>query len=102
MKTLDKYIGNLKHESVTVRREAVQMLGGIQDISVVPLLIEALKDSDPGVRWRSIYALKNIGADAKAAVPLLITALNDSNEEVREQVVQALKKIAPNLSRLIV
>jgi len=54
-------------------------------------LIEALKDEDSNVRWRTVYALGEIG-DGRAAEPI-IEALKDKNSDVRWQAAEALEKI---------
>jgi HEAT repeat protein len=66
-------------KSPETRRLAAAALGDLESDgrgAVVPLL-EALKDTDDGVRWMAAEALGRIGPDAAAAVPALANALRD-------------------------
>lgn len=58
---------------------------------VVTLLIEALQDSDLGLRTRAAWALGQLG-DARA-VPALIDALGDTDWHVRRSVIEALGQL---------
>ncbi|MBD2525150.1 HEAT repeat domain-containing protein [Nostoc sp. FACHB-133] len=60
--TVDNLITALKNPSVDVRRTAASALGslGSQAKTAVPVLTEALKDSDSGVRQNADSALKRI------------------------------------------
>jgi HEAT repeat protein len=58
-------------------------------------LIQALKTKDDG-RLPAIYALGEIGPDAKEAVPALMALLKDDDSWTRDRVNEAIKKIAPN------
>jgi HEAT repeat protein len=59
----------------------------------LPVLREALADSDVGIRWLAARVLENIGAAAKPAMPELQRALDDSDEGVRKVVARVLKQI---------
>lgn len=65
--------------------------------SALPDLIDALRDSNPEVRWSAANFLSWIGvkANADAAVPALIKALRDSNTRVRQFAANALRNIGP-------
>ena len=54
-------------------------------------LIEALKDEDSNIRWRTVYALGEI-KDARAVGPLT-EALKEKDSGVRWQAAEALEKI---------
>ncbi len=43
---------------------------------VVPVLLQAVRDDDPRVRWMAVHALAHFGS-AEGVVPALIEALND-------------------------
>ena len=66
--------------------------------SAVLALIEALKDNDQEVRWRSAYALGLIGPESHLAIQPLIKALSDANNNstVRSQVAVSLGDIQSN------
>jgi len=58
--------------------------------TIVPVLIDALKDDEAPVRCAAAIALRRLGVEAKEAVPALITGLKDSNVWVVKEVVHAL------------
>jgi HEAT repeat protein len=55
-----------------VRWEAAKTLGAIGDIRSIPVLVNALEDSDSGVAWLAAEALRKF---KKAAWPALLRAL---------------------------
>jgi len=61
-----------------------------------PALIEALQDTDWGVRVAAATALGEIGPAAKAARPALEKALLDADKRVRESAREALNGIEGN------
>ncbi len=61
--------------------------------AAVPALITCLNDQEPGRRMIAAEALKEIGADARAAVTPLCHALQDEKDYVRRTAAQALGKI---------
>jgi hypothetical protein len=71
---------------------AAEALGHIGQ-PAVPVLAEALMDSDPAVRLQACRALAYMGAKAGSAVPALQRALNDPEVAVREQAAAALGQI---------
>ncbi len=70
-----------------------QLVGSLEQVGVsaVPVLIEALKDSDEDVRRASAEALGKI--QDPQAVPALIQTLKDSDKDVRQASAEALGKI---------
>jgi len=58
----------------------------------VPALIEALQDSDPGVRGGAALALGHIHSETSTVVPALIKSLHDGEVFVRAQAAAALGK----------
>lgn len=59
---------------------------------VVPVVVEVLKDkTSANARRNAAIALRDMGAEAKAALPSLITALKDDDPRVQAVVVQALR-----------
>src|SRR5262245_28699952 len=63
----------------------------------VPVLIQRLKDADPGVRKTAAYALGRLGAMGErhsAALPVLAGGLKDSDKEARVMMAYAICNIA--------
>ncbi len=60
---------------------------------VVPVLTDALSDSDSLVRDQAIDALAEFGTNSASAVPDLITFLADTNYLVRDKAIVALGEI---------
>jgi HEAT repeat protein len=50
----------------------------------VPVLIEALRDPDIGVRDRAVRRLGRFGPNANAAVPKLLELLEEENRALKE------------------
>ena len=73
------------------RRNSAWALGALKDSEAVPALIEALKDTDAGVREQVAWALGAIGD--RRAVDGLVAALADSAPGVRKQAAWALGAI---------
>jgi HEAT repeat protein len=73
------------------RRNAAWALGALKDSEAVPALIDALKDTDAGVREQVAWALGAIGDHR--AVDALVAALGDSAGGVRKQSAWALGAI---------
>jgi HEAT repeat protein len=76
------------------RWQAARALGYIGP-EAVPVLIEALKGQDEGVRFSAAWVLGIIGLEAKTAVPDLIEALKDKDEKIRQYAAEALGRIGP-------
>ena len=64
-----------------MRRVAVETLSRVGDASIVPDLLQKLRDWDGNVRLAAVNALKQV-ADA-SIVPDLIQALRDEDDYVR-------------------
>lgn len=79
-----------------VRREALRSLGKLRERAsidpqiVLPLLVDALTDSDPSVRTVAVTYLGIVRDDPARAIPGLIHALDDSDPGVREAAAVAL------------
>lgn len=91
IKQIEKLGDQNRHHRLT----ALQSLKH-QGSQAVPLLIEALQDSDASVRKGAAFALGAMGADAIEAVPYLLSALKDIDETVRMDVAVALRQIGPS------
>lgn len=84
----------LSADDPSVRMRAAQALGSVGvDQSVLPALIERLKDGSPGVRAAAARALRD--SSAKEAVPSLLALLTDTSAHVRGEAVMALGHVKP-------
>ena len=70
---------------------AISEIGAEKD--AVPVLIEALVDSDVNVQFYCAITLGNIGPDAHSATPKLTELLKNADGNVRKHSEEALKKI---------
>lgn len=77
---VDFFASALNSQEAGVRRRAVAALGNYRDISAVPVLARALKDTDPAVRVYAAEALYQFGPDAAPATSSLVAALSDRTE----------------------
>lgn len=78
-------------EDCDVRKFVIDILGGIGDVSSLPLFIRALDDDDPNVRAAAAENLGRIG-DSRALQPLL-EALSRPDLALRHTVLDALAQI---------
>src|SRR5260370_25016376 len=68
----------------------------------LPLLIEALKDKNDGIRQNAIWVLHRVQGDLKDAMPTLKTLLKSDNANIRQGVISILGRIGePALPDLI-
>jgi HEAT repeat protein len=86
---LERWIARLRSADVTVRSDAAHQLGKLGDERAVPVLAEAVSDSDEYVRKSAVMALRRIGGTA--AMEALRTALGDRSEQVILQAVNGLR-----------
>jgi len=92
----------LKAKDAKTRIGAAEELGHIGQIKksltepAVPGLIEAMKDSDAGVRKAAANALGKVDPNVPLAVPPLIDALKDKAAPVRQAAAGALGQIGPD------
>lgn len=95
---VDQILIPLSDESPYVRRETVKTLGRIGDSSILPYLIQATKDKDPGVRLRAVRAMVKIG-EPNEVIPVLNRCIQDEDGAVRVRAREELIKIDKNLLR---
>src|SRR2546428_8567887 len=58
---LNRWLTQLRSNDVTLRSDAAHQLGKLADERAVPVLVEALADSDEYVRKSAVTALRRIG-----------------------------------------
>jgi hypothetical protein len=92
MQELDPVIRILPDQSVYVRREAVKTLGRIGDRRILPYLVEATRDPDPGVRLRAVRAVAKIGSKEEV-LPILRRCMQDPDSAVKIRAGEELNKI---------
>lgn len=61
--------------------------------AAVPALIDAISDTDAGVREKATRIVGEIWPPAEAAVPVLIAALADTDDDVRANAAEALRQV---------
>src|SRR3989475_736598 len=61
---LNRWLTQLRSNDVTLRSDAAHQLGKLGDERAVPVLVEALSDSDEYVRKSAVTALRRIGGPA--------------------------------------
>src|SRR5713101_6085564 len=96
-RTVSAWRRDLKHKDSMARCHAVAVFAVIRPPvkTVIPDLIECLRDDAHYVRYEAALALSSMGPDAKAAVPSLLELTKDKRPKVREAAVTALKTIDP-------
>lgn len=83
-----------------VREAACRALARIAHPSAEQVLVPALEDADPGVRFSAAQGLGNLGRAAEETVRALGGRLLDDNKGVRQAVAAALGKLAgPDAAR---
>lgn len=96
-KSTDQLLEDLKSPQEGERIVAVRLLPQRKGdaATIVPGLIEALKDKEGDIRWSAAIGLGYFGEQAKDAVPALQAAQSDRDARVREGARVALSRIDP-------
>jgi HEAT repeat protein len=96
-KSTAELIADLKSHEEKDRLIAVRLLPQRKGDAAltVPALVEALKDTEPDIRWSAAIGLGNLREQAGEAVPALQAALKDRDARVREAAGVALSRIDP-------
>jgi HEAT repeat protein/outer membrane protein assembly factor BamB len=91
----------LRHESVSIRREAVDALIDLapQTESIQPALRRALMDEDSMVAGDAARALGALGKRASPSVSALVSTLSHEDPYVRIYAAEALASIGPSAAR---
>jgi len=88
---IDSLIKDLEANDSSVRQNAAQALGKINDTRAIEPLIQALKDNDSTIRWTAAWALGRMN-DTRAVEPLS-QVLNDNDSKVRSYASWALREM---------
>jgi HEAT repeat protein len=86
----------LKDKNALVRVKVVEALWKIDrtpSTVLLPVLLQALKDTDRGVRAAAPPVLALLGSKAKSAVPALVSALKDKELDVKLSAITALGEL---------
>jgi HEAT repeat protein len=96
-KSTDELIGDLKSTQERDRIVAVRLLPQRKGdaATVVPALIDSLKDKEGDIRWSAAIGLGYFGEQAREAIPALQAAQRDRDARVREAAGVALSRIDP-------
>ena len=90
--SLPYLINMLQHEDNNyIKRNIIEAIGKIGDPSALDILINALNDSNSGIRYKAAIALGKLGM--KNAGPTLMDKLNDPDERVVTESIESLTKI---------
>lgn len=82
----------LENKDWSIRRSAAEVLGSMEDETVIDVLIPVLKDKNRFVRQEAVWALKRIGGSR--VVEALIQALDtEKNEFVVDYIKMALERL---------
>lgn len=81
-------------ELPTTGDRAARALGKMGS-EAIPALVDAFTTTDQNIRIRAIYAILEIGPDAKGAAPALIEAVEDDDPEIRGIAARCLGLIGP-------
>ena len=98
-KAVPYLIDALAIEDTSVRINATEALGRINDPVVIEPLISMLVDQDPNIQYEAMEALENRG---KMAVEALIKTARGENPQLRAQSVELLGRIGDPLGRDVV
>jgi HEAT repeat protein len=88
----------LKDKNALVRVKVAEALWKIEktpNTILLPVLLQALKDKDPGVRAAAPAVIAMLGAKAKSAVAGLTEALQDKEVDVKLAAISALGELGP-------
>ena len=88
----------LEDQNPMVRLKAAEALWKIDktpSATLMPVLLQALKDKDHGVRADAPRVIALLGAKAKLAIPALVNALKDKEFDVKLAAITALGDLGP-------
>ncbi len=96
-RSTETWVAQTQHKDASLRLEAVRALAERRSEAdvVIPILMKALRDSNPAVRRAAAQAVGSMGEEARSAVPGLLPLLEDQNTGVRKVAALAIKRIDP-------
>jgi HEAT repeat protein len=99
------FMEGLKSRSAGVRQQALQGLqnSGALGGDAAPALLDMMEnDSDPNLKQQAMYALQQVGGDAKVMIPGLTKMLRDKDSNVRLAALQVVGRYGADSITLIV
>jgi hypothetical protein len=81
----------------SLRRVTVELFDKNRN-AALPVLLEALQDSDKDIRAVAIFLVGQYGKDCANELPLLTAALRDPQPQVRFQAISAVANVAPDVT----
>ena len=92
-------ISRLRTKSAEVRTYILQALGKIGDESALPVILDAVGDSDSTIRRFAVDALADL--EDMRGVDALINALNDTETDIRVAAATALGRLLQTAGRTV-
>jgi outer membrane protein assembly factor BamB len=91
----DFYFAHLQSADGDLRRSAIAGVGliGSPAVAAVPVLIQALDDSDPNTRFLALRSLASMGNAAAQALPAVQNKLRDGDSHARGELEAAIKAL---------
>lgn len=89
----------LRDENAEVRADVLFALSKHKDPALLSAFLQSLQDSDGQVRSAALYAIVDLGADAKTHWARLLPLLSDTDPTVRVNAVLALAEVDPQALR---
>lgn len=89
----------LHSEDPTVRSNAAQALGRIDEPGVINPLVEVLADADPNIQYEAMEALENRG---RKAVPALLKTAESGDRIFRAKAIELLGRIGDPQSKEVI
>ena len=71
------------------------------DPSILPLLVDALRESDADIRTLAVLLLGNLARESSEALRYVLEASKDPDKQVRGAVLRVLSRIGPRLEEVI-
>jgi HEAT repeat protein len=109
-KAIDAARAGLKNKNADIRFGCAQTLAFLKTEAApaIPELLTCVRDKEPRVRYKAIYALGQTGVRSDEFFAAMIEALNDKDESVRDTVLEVFesmdtlpREVAPALAKRV-